>query len=168
MRRSAGRVAVLGLGYIGLPTAVVLATRGVEVIGVDINEETVDAVTHGEVPFVEPDLAVAVSGAVGMGTLKATTTTPEADAYIIAVPTPFQPDHTADLRLHPGGRRRNRTLLRGGEVIILESTSPPGLRSRSVSGSVSCVPTSACRTYPTRSRTCTSPTVPSGCCRAGS
>ena len=59
-----GRVAVVGLGYIGLPTAVALATRGVEVVGVDVNDDTVKAVAHGELPFVEPDLAVGVSGAV--------------------------------------------------------------------------------------------------------
>ena len=64
-----GRVAVIGLGYIGLPTAVALATRGVEVVGVDVNEDTVEAVNRGEVPFVEPDLAIAVSGAVAMGRL---------------------------------------------------------------------------------------------------
>ncbi len=92
-----GRVAVIGLGYIGLPTAVVLATRGIDVVGVDVNRRVVEAVERGEVPFVEPDLAVAVKGAVGMGQLKATTETPEADAYIIAVPTPFNDDHTADL-----------------------------------------------------------------------
>ena len=92
-----GRVAVIGLGYIGLPTAVVLATRGIEVIGVDTNPRTIEAIERGEVPFVEPDLAVAVSGAVSMGRLKATLETPEADAFIVAVPTPFNDDHTADL-----------------------------------------------------------------------
>ena len=92
-----GRLAILGLGYIGLPTAVALATRGIEVIGVDVNPDIVAAVSRGEVPFIEPDLAVGVSGAVAMGRLTATTETPEADAYIIAVPTPFNDDHTADL-----------------------------------------------------------------------
>jgi UDP-N-acetyl-D-mannosaminuronic acid dehydrogenase len=82
-----GRVAVIGLGYIGLPTAVALATRGVDVIGVDVNPDTVKAVSHGQLPFVEPDLAVGVSGAVAMGRLTATMDTPQADAYIIAVPT---------------------------------------------------------------------------------
>ena len=90
-------VAVVGLGYIGLPTAAALATRGVHVIGVDVNEDTVDAIGHGEVPFVEPDLAVAVRGAVSMGALTTSTKTPEADAYIIAVPTPFRDDRSADL-----------------------------------------------------------------------
>src|SRR4051794_27465156 len=93
----AGRLAILGLGYIGLPTAVALATRGIDVIGVDINPAVVQAVARGEVQFVEPDLAVGVSGAVAMGRLVATTEIPDADAYIIAVPTPFNGDHTADL-----------------------------------------------------------------------
>ena len=121
-----GRLAVIGLGYIGLPTAVVLATRGIDVVGVDVNPETVAAVQNGEVPFVEPDLAVAVSGAVSIGRLKATLDTPEADAYIIAVPTPFQTDHTADLSYIRAAVEQVAPRLRGGEIVILESTSPPG------------------------------------------
>ena len=121
-----GRVAILGLGYIGLPTAAALATRGVDVIGVDVNEATVKAVANGEVPFVEPDLAAAVSGAVAMGRLTATTETPEADALIIAVPTPFKDDHQADLRYVQAATEQIAPRLRGGEVVILESTSPPG------------------------------------------
>ncbi|MDQ2839111.1 MAG: UDP-N-acetyl-D-mannosamine dehydrogenase [Actinomycetota bacterium] len=121
-----GTVAVVGLGYIGLPTAAALATRGIEVIGVDVNAETVKAVGNGEVPFVEPDLAVAVSGAVAMGRLTATMEMPEADAYIIAVPTPFQDDHTADLSYIKASVQAIAPKLRSGEVLILESTSPPG------------------------------------------
>jgi len=121
-----GRVAILGLGYIGLPTAAALATRGVDVVGVDVNEATVKAVANGEVPFVEPELSVAVSGAVAMGRLSATTETPEADAYIIAVPTPFHGDHEADLSYVRSAVEQIAPRLRGGEVVILESTSPPG------------------------------------------
>ena len=121
-----GRVAIIGLGYIGLPTAVALATRGIEVIGVDINENTVKAVSEGHVPFVEPDLAIAVSGAVSVGRLTATTVVPEADAYIIAVPTPFQDDHTADLSYIEAAVAQVAPKLRGGELVVLESTSPPG------------------------------------------
>ncbi|KQT90938.1 UDP-N-acetyl-D-mannosaminuronic acid dehydrogenase [Marmoricola sp. Leaf446] len=121
-----GTVAILGLGYIGLPTAVVLATRGVQVVGVDVNEATVAAVARGEVPFVEPDLAVAVSGAVSMGRLSATTEVPEAEAYVIAVPTPFTEGHEADLSFVRSAAERIAPRLRGGEVVILESTSPPG------------------------------------------
>ncbi len=121
-----GRVAVVGLGYIGLPTAVVLATRGIEVVGVDVNQRTVAAVQRGEVPFVEPDLAVAVSGAVSMGRLRATSEMPEADAYIVAVPTPFNEDHTADLGYIRSAVEAIAPQLHGGEIVILESTSPPG------------------------------------------
>ena len=121
-----GRLAVIGLGYIGLPTAVALATQGVDVIGVDVNPKTVDAVEHGRVPFLEPDLAVGVSGAVAIGRLKATTSTPQADAYIIAVPTPFNPDHTADLSYIRASVEQIAPNLRGGEIVIVESTSPPG------------------------------------------
>lgn len=121
-----GTVAVVGLGYIGLPTAAALATRGIEVIGVDVNADTVKAVSNGEVPFVEPDLAIAVSGAVAMGRLTATTEIPEADAFIIAVPTPFQADRSADLSYIKAAVEAIAPKLRGGEVMILESTSPPG------------------------------------------
>ncbi|WP_193608100.1 UDP-N-acetyl-D-mannosamine dehydrogenase [Nocardioides lijunqiniae] len=122
----AGRIAIVGLGYIGLPTAAALATRGIEVVGVDVNEATVKAVANGEVPFVEPDLSAAVSGAVAMGRLTASTETPAADAYIIAVPTPFRDDHQADLRHVQQASEQIAPMLRGGEVVILESTSPPG------------------------------------------
>lgn len=121
-----GRIAVIGLGYIGLPTAVALATRGIDVVGVDVNEATVEAVSRGELPFVEPDLAVGVSGAVSMGRLQATTKTPEADAFIIAVPTPFNADHTADLTYVRAAVEQIAPRLTGGEVVVLESTSPPG------------------------------------------
>jgi UDP-N-acetyl-D-mannosaminuronic acid dehydrogenase len=121
-----GKVAVVGLGYIGLPTAAALATRGIEVVGVDVNPDTVKAVTHGEVPLIEPDLAVAVSGAVAMGRLTASVDMPEADAFIIATPTPFMEDHSPDLSYIRSAVESIAPQLRGGEVIILESTSPPG------------------------------------------
>ena len=108
------------------PTAAALATRGVEVVGVDVNPDTVKAIARGEAPFVEPDLAVAVSGAVAMGRLTATMETPEADAYIIAVPTPFNDDHSADLSYVRAAAEQIAPQLRGGEIVILESTSPPG------------------------------------------
>lgn len=119
-------VAVIGLGYIGLPTAAVLATNGVDVIGVDVSQRTVDAVNRGEVPFVEPDLGVHVAGAVSRGTLKASLETPAADAFIVAVPTPFNEDKTADLSYIEAAARGIAPQLQGGELIILESTSPPG------------------------------------------
>lgn len=119
------RVAVIGLGYIGLPTAAILATNGLDVVGVDVNQRTVDSVNAGEVPFVEPDLGIHVAGAVSKGSLSATTNTPQADAYIVAVPTPFKADRTADLSFIEAAARGIAPQLKGGELIILESTSPP-------------------------------------------
>lgn len=121
-----GRLAILGLGYIGLPTAVAIATRGIDVTGVDINPAIVAAICRGEVPFVEPDLAVGVSGAVAMGRLVATSEVPEADAFIIAVPTPFNEDRTADLSYVRAAAEQIATRLRPGNIVVLESTSPPG------------------------------------------
>ena len=125
-----GTVAVIGLGYIGLPTAVALATRGINVIGVDVKKSTIDAISRGEVPFVEPDLAVGVSGAVALGRLTASLETPEADAYIIAVPTPFNPDRTANLSYVQAATEQIAHRLNPGAIVILESTSPPGTTER--------------------------------------
>lgn len=119
-------VAVIGLGYIGLPTATVIATAGIDVIGVDVNRANVDAVNRGEVPFVEPGLEVAVAGAVSQGRLTASTTTPSAEAYIVAVPTPFHADHSANLSYIEAAAAGIAPQLSGDELIILESTSPPG------------------------------------------
>ncbi|MGJ9402601.1 UDP-N-acetyl-D-mannosamine dehydrogenase [Arthrobacter sp. KK5.5] len=119
-------VAVIGLGYIGLPTAAILAANGLTVKGVDVSQRTVDAVNRGEVPFVEPDLGTYVAGAVAKGTLSASLETPAADAYIVAVPTPFNADKSADLSYIEAAADKIAPQLRGDELIILESTSPPG------------------------------------------
>ncbi|MEE2524056.1 UDP-N-acetyl-D-mannosamine dehydrogenase [Pseudarthrobacter sp. J47] len=119
-------VAVIGLGYIGLPTAAILAANGIDVIGVDVNDNTIDAVNRGEVPFVEPDLASYVAGAVTQHKLSASRDTPAVQAYIVAVPTPFNPDRTADVTYIKAAARNIAPQLVGGELIILESTSPPG------------------------------------------
>lgn len=121
-----GTLAVVGMGYIGLPTATVLATRGIQVVGVDVNPRIVEAISRGETPFIEPDLAVAVSGAVAMGRLSMARDMPEADAFIIAVPTPFNPDHTADLSYVQAAAEQIALKLRPGNIVVLESTSPPG------------------------------------------
>lgn len=124
------RVAVVGLGYIGLPTAACLATGGLEVIGVDLNAGIVERVNRGEAPFAEPDLSIAVSGAVAMGRLSAGTAMPAADAYIIAVPTPLTADHHPDLTSVIAAAQAIAGQLRGGEIIVLESTCPPGTTRR--------------------------------------
>lgn len=121
-----GRLVVVGMGYIGLPTATVLATRGVQVTGVDVNPRIVEAISRGETPFIEPDLAVAVSGAVAMGRLSMSREMPEADAYILAVPTPFKDDHTADLSCVQAAAEQVALKLQPGNIVVLESTSPPG------------------------------------------
>jgi UDP-N-acetyl-D-mannosaminuronic acid dehydrogenase len=119
-------VAVIGLGYIGLPTAAILATNGVTVIGVDVSDRHVDAVNRGEVPFVEPDLATHVAGAVSQGMLSAQKDTPKASTYIVAVPTPFKDGYEADLSYIEAATDAIIPQLEGGELLILESTSPPG------------------------------------------
>ncbi len=120
-------VCVVGLGYIGLPTAAVLAQAGKRVIGVDLQERTVTAVNSGTVPpFVEEGLETVVAGAVARGLLSAQSTTPAADAYIISVPTPpFKADHLADLSYIESAARAIAPHLEGGELLVLESTSPP-------------------------------------------
>ena len=132
-------VAVLGLGYIGLPTAACLATGGLQVIGVDVDAGIVERVSRGETPFAEPDLSIAVSGAVAMGRLTAQTEVPAAGAYIIAVPTPFSTgpagagqgaDPRSDLSSVLAAAEAIADRLRGGEIIVLESTCPPGTTRR--------------------------------------
>lgn len=119
-------VAVIGLGYIGLPTAAILASSGAHVTGVDIKQSTIDAVNAGELPFVEPDLGTVLAGAVSQGNLTASLEVPAADAYIIAVPTPFKANRVPDLSLVETASRNIAPNLKGGELVILESTSPPG------------------------------------------
>ncbi|MEU4390557.1 UDP-N-acetyl-D-mannosamine dehydrogenase [Kribbella sp. NPDC023855] len=124
------RIVVLGLGYIGLPTAVVLARAGCRVTGVDLDQGKVEAVNNGALPFVEPDLDYVLRDVVASGALDATTETPAAEAYIVAVPTPFLEDKTADLSYVLSAARSIAPKLTGGELIILESTSPPGTTQR--------------------------------------
>ena len=119
-------VGVIGLGYIGLPTAAILASNGVTVVGVDVSENTVDAVNRGDVPFVEPDLAAYVRGAVSPGKLRATTSPEPADAFIIAVPTPLTGANEPDLSFIQAAAAALAPVLKGDELVILESTVPPG------------------------------------------
>lgn len=117
---------MVGLGYIGLPTAAALATRGVDVYGVDVRPDVVATINSGQVPFVEPDLGAAVSGAVAMGRLKAGAAPEPADAFIIAVPTPFGPEHSPDLSYIEAAAKSVAPVLKKGDLVVLESTSPPG------------------------------------------
>ena len=90
-------ISVIGLGYIGLPTAAAFASRQKRVVGVDVNQHAVETINRGEIHIVEPDLASVVKTAVEQGYLSATTTPVEADAYLIAVPTPFKDRHEPDM-----------------------------------------------------------------------
>ncbi|MEO2095561.1 MAG: UDP-N-acetyl-D-mannosamine dehydrogenase [Brachybacterium sp.] len=119
-------VCVIGLGYIGLPTAAVLAQAGKTVIGVDIKQDNVDTINAGQVPFVEEGLEAVLAGVVAQGKLSAQLETPLADAYIVSVPTPFTGDHEADLSYIEAAARGIAPQLKGGELVVLESTAPPG------------------------------------------
>lgn len=121
-----GTISVVGLGYIGLPTAAVFAARKKKVIGVDVNEHAVTTINRGEIHIVEPDLDMVVHAAVTEGYLRATTKPEPADAFLIAVPTPFKGDHEPDLSYIESACNAIAPVLKKGDLVILESTSPVG------------------------------------------
>jgi len=117
---------VLGLGYIGLPTASTFATHGLKVVGVDVNQRVVDILRNGEVHLHEPGLRTLVQAAFGSGNLRVSETPEPANAFIIAVPTPITEDKRADLRYVREAAESIVPHLRPGNLVVLESTSPPG------------------------------------------
>lgn len=120
-------VSVIGLGYIGLPTAAMFAAYGKNVVGVDVNQHAVDTINQGKIHIVEPELDAIVHKAVNEGRLKAFTTTQSADAFLIAVPTPFKGDnHEPDLGYIEKASQAIAPVLKRGDLVILESTSPVG------------------------------------------
>lgn len=119
------KIAFVGLGYIGLPTAVVMANSGLDVVGVDVMPDKVEAINRGEVTIVEPGLEEELRKALDSGKFKASTEMPEADAYIVAVPTPFTDGHKVDMRFINSAADAIAPMLKGGELVVLESTSPP-------------------------------------------
>ena len=119
-------VAVIGLGYIGLPTAALIASKGVKVVGVDVNQHVVNIINDGKIHIVEPDLDILVQSSVQNGNLRATTETEKADIFIVAVPTPFQYDHKPDLSYIKSAAKAIAPVLEKGNIVILESTSPVG------------------------------------------
>lgn len=123
-------VCVIGLGYIGLPTAAFFASTGLKVHGVDLNSELVTKVNNGLVPFVEPGFEDFLNQVVTQGALTASTTVQPSRTYIIAVPTPFNDDKSVDDSYVMAAADSVIDHLQGGELIILESTSPPGLTER--------------------------------------
>ena len=121
------RISVIGLGYIGLPTAAMFASRKIEVVGVDVNQHAVDTINRGEVHIVEPDLDMVVRAVVSEGYLRATTVPEPAEGFLIAVPTPFKGDnHDPDLSYIKAAALAIAPVLEAGNLVILESTSPVG------------------------------------------
>ncbi|WP_284973951.1 UDP-N-acetyl-D-mannosamine dehydrogenase [Atlantibacter hermannii] len=119
-------ISVIGLGYIGLPTAAAFASRQKHVVGVDINSRAVETINRGEIHIVEPSLGEVVKAAVENGFLRATTQPVEADAFLIAVPTPFKGEHEPDMKFVQAAAESIAPVLRKGNLVILESTSPVG------------------------------------------
>lgn len=125
-------ISVIGLGYIGLPTAAMFAAYGKNVTGVDVNQNAVDTINRGEIHIVEPDLDAIVHKAVTEGKLKAVLTPETADAFLIAVPTPFLPIEIKgdipqpDLKYIKSAAKAIAPVLKIGDLVILESTSPVG------------------------------------------
>ncbi|BBB28861.1 UDP-N-acetyl-D-mannosamine dehydrogenase [Neptunomonas japonica] len=123
-------VSVIGLGYIGLPTAAIIASRGINVIGVDVVQSAVDTINAGKIHIVEPDLDIVVRSVVTTGNLRATTTPEPADVFMVAVPTPFiasnDGEHKPDLSYIESAVKRIAPVLEKGNLVVLESTSPVG------------------------------------------
>jgi len=120
-------VCVVGLGYIGLPTAAFIASKGIKVTGIDVNPAYVDSINRGEVPFVEPGFDELLRDVVEKGLLTARFDQIEADAYIVCVPTPFKGEnHEVDTKFINSAVDAMAEHLRPGALVVLESTSPPG------------------------------------------
>lgn len=119
------KICILGMGYIGLPTASTFATNGLTVIGVDVNPQIIKTLQSGELHIYEPGLPDLVKSAVKNGKLRVQSEPEEADAFLIAVPTPFYGDKQADLSFVSAAANAIVPYLREGNLVILESTSPP-------------------------------------------
>lgn len=119
------KICVMGLGYIGLPTASTFATHGIKVVGVDVNAQVVETLRNGGLHIHEPGLRTVVEAALKSGNLTVSTQPEEADAFIIAVPTPFYDDKRADMRAVTSATEAIVPYLRKSNLVVLESTSPP-------------------------------------------
>ena len=119
-------VAVIGLGYIGLPTAALIASKGIKVLGIDVNEDVVNTINRGKIHIIEPEIDVLVKSAVQNGNLRATATPDKADVFILAVPTPLQSNNEPDLSYIKSAAEAIAPFLEKGNLVILESTSPVG------------------------------------------
>ena len=121
------KLTTIGLGYIGLPTSIMFAKHGVDVVGVDIKQEAVDMLNGGQIHIEEPGLQDALEEVLETGKFRASTTAEEADAYIIAVPTPNKNDEykSADISIVMSGVESIVPLLKKGDTVIVESTIAP-------------------------------------------
>jgi UDP-N-acetyl-D-mannosaminuronic acid dehydrogenase len=119
-------LSVIGLGYIGLPTAAVLASKRVEVVGVDVNQNTVNKINKGKIHIVEPELNILVHNAVQNNYLRAVTKPEKSDVFMVAVPTPFKDNYEPDLSYIKAAAKSIAAVLERGNLVILESTSPVG------------------------------------------
>jgi len=120
------RACFMGLGYIGLPTAIVAADNGIDVIGVDINPHVVETINKGQIHIVEPGLAALCSRVISKGILKAQTVPEKSDVYLVVVPTPFTSDHEPDISYVEAATRSVLPYLKEDDLYIIESTSPVG------------------------------------------
>jgi len=120
------KVCVIGLGYIGLPTAALLANKGYEVHGIDVVQSTVDTINQGKIHIVEPELDTFVKAAVNSAKLKADTKPTQADVFIIAVPTPFHEGYVPNIDYVISATKAIAPYVKEGNIVILESTSPVG------------------------------------------
>lgn len=120
------KISIVGLGYIGLPTAALFASRRVEVIGIDINQRAVDTINQGKIHIIEPGLEAIVRVAVEDGYLRATTQPEPAEAFLVAVPTPFNAGNQPDLQYIEAAAKAIAPVLTRGNLVVLESTSPVG------------------------------------------
>lgn len=116
----------MGLGYIGLPTAIIAAKHGVQVVGVDINPKVVEMTNQGKLHIIEPGMEEMLQEVVKMGSLKATTVPEVSDAYFVVVPTPFKGNHEPDISYVEAATRAVLPLLKEGDLYVIESTSPVG------------------------------------------
>ncbi len=119
------KICVLGLGYIGLPTAAMFATQGFDVLGVDVKDNVITALQNGKVHIDEPGLKTLFQGAINSGNLKVHSTPNVSDVFIIAVPTPITEEKGADLSFVESAARSIVPFLKAGDLVVLEATSPP-------------------------------------------
>jgi len=120
------KIAIIGLGYIGLPTAAVAADHGLHVLGIDVNPTVVDTINSGQIHIVEPELDRVVKRVVEKGLFKASTKPEQADVFLIVVPTPFRQNHRPDISYVESATHAIIPLLKEGDCYIIESTSPVG------------------------------------------